>query len=156
MIQVPIHNKDGICTHAIVDDSDAYLADLHWSRNAYGYAMRYIGGRLATEAVFIHRQIMGLKRGDPRVVDHINHDPMDNRRENLRIVSRGANCQHRDGLDKNNTSGARGVVWNPINRKWVAQVHHKGRGIYCGSFADKVEAAKAAATKRAELGFLGA
>lgn len=43
----------------------------------------------------MHRFIMGLGPGDPREVDHLNHNGLDNRRENLRIVSHLENGQNR-------------------------------------------------------------
>ncbi len=39
----------------------------------------------------LHRYLMGLEPGDKREVDHINGDTLDNRRENLEIVSAGEN-----------------------------------------------------------------
>ncbi|GAH21431.1 unnamed protein product, partial [marine sediment metagenome] len=38
----------------------------------------------------MHRQILGLKPGDGKIVDHINRNPLDNRRVNLRIVSQAS------------------------------------------------------------------
>jgi hypothetical protein len=42
-------------------------------------------------------------------IDHINHNTLDNRKENLRIISRPNNASNRQGANKNNSTGARNV-----------------------------------------------
>jgi len=57
------------------------------------------------------RQLLCLKVGDPRCGDHRNHDTLDNRRSNLRIVSNSQNAmnsfKHKDGSSK-----YKGVSWD--------------------------------------------
>jgi hypothetical protein len=53
-------------------------------------------------------------------IDHINRDRLDNRRDNLRAVEHRYNMQNR-GLDANNTSGYRGVVYRKKENRWAAQ-----------------------------------
>lgn len=79
--------------HATVDVSDAAeLERYRWRPNTAGYAMRSDG---RSRVVLMHRQILGLTAGDRREGDHINHDTLDNRRENLRIVTAHENRIHR-------------------------------------------------------------
>lgn len=76
---------------ALVDAADVEaLAAFSWRRNGNGYVVRSLT-RDTTEA--IHRQIMGLAPDDPREVDHINRNKLDNRRGNLRVVT-GLDNQH--------------------------------------------------------------
>lgn len=43
------------------------------------------------KTLYLHREVMGLKPGDPMVVDHRNENKMDNRKCNLQIVERSTN-----------------------------------------------------------------
>jgi hypothetical protein len=52
----------------------------------------------------MHRDILGLLRDDPRVVDHIDGNPLNNCRANLRICTQAENTMNRR-LDRRNTSG---------------------------------------------------
>lgn len=54
-------------------------------------------------------------------VDHINGDGMDNRWENLRVVSRAENMRN-VRRSKYNMSGISGVTWIHIRSKWGAQI----------------------------------
>lgn len=45
--------------------------------------------------VALHRFILGLKKGDGKIVDHINHDTLNNYRYNLRLCSHGENLRNR-------------------------------------------------------------
>ena len=65
---------------ALIDAADAPLvADRRW--NCIG------GYALALDGTIMHRHIMGLRRGDPRQIHHINECRLDNRRANLRVCA---------------------------------------------------------------------
>lgn len=83
------------------------------------------------------------------VIDHINGDRSDNRLSNLREASWAQNQQNRNGTQKNNTSGVRGVSWDKTNNKWLAAIEFRGRHIHLGRF-ENIECA-ASARKAAEL-----
>lgn len=59
------------------------------------------------------------------VIDHINGNGLDNRRENLRIVTQSANVMN-SGNYRSNTSGKRGVSWQPDREKWYAYISKDG------------------------------
>ncbi len=84
----------------------------------------------------LHRVIMAAKVGRPllrsELVDHINHDTTDNRDENLRLATSSENNANRKGLDKNNTSGYRGVSWYKSKQKWGAHASINGKQYHLG------------------------
>ena len=84
----------------------------------------------------LHRLLMGFPKG--LVVDHINHNPLDNRRINLRIVTDTQNKQNR----KDNTSGILGV--DIYKDKWRAQLQVKGKKYikYCNTKEEAIESRK--------------
>lgn len=75
--------------------------------------------------------------------DHINRDKLDNRKCNLRSVTQSQNGFNR-GLNKNNTSGHRGVYW--YQNSWVAEIKVNFKKIHIGRFKDLVGAVSARKT----------
>jgi len=82
----------------------------------------------------IHRLILGLSRNDPRQVDHINRNPLDNRRANLRIVSASENQFNKRPVFKNNTSGYKGVSFHKRDHRYTAHKQINGRKVWLGYF----------------------
>lgn len=120
---------------ALVDDEDyERLNQFKWFASKNGktyYAIR-------KSKILMHRTIITPPSGFE--IDHINGNGLDNRRENLRIVSHRENCQNKH-IEK--TSKFPGVTWNKQHKKWHAHVRILGKNRYLGSFDDEVEAAKA-------------
>lgn len=115
-----------------------------WRLSGGGYAIR---GKKTT--TLMHREILGLEPGDPRYVDHINRDRLDNRRENLRIVTP---LQQRQNLSSHEgaKSRFRGVDWRKERGRWRAKATLNGKTHYLGTFEEEVEAARAADAWRLE------
>jgi hypothetical protein len=88
----------------------------------------------------IHRLIMSAKKG--QLVDHINHDTTDNRKENLRIVSYTLNNLNRRKND-NCLSNFIGVSFDKSKNKFTATVIKNKKQAYFKRFNDEIEAAKA-------------
>lgn len=84
--------------------------------------------------------------------DHINGNRLDNRRENIRFVTRIQNGQNR-GVGKNNSSGYIGVYWNKREKKWTVKITVDGKDLSLGYFLDKEDAI--AARKQAEIKYFG-
>ena len=76
-------------------------------------------------------------------IDHINGNPLDNRRENLRLVPPEVNAWNRTGLSANNASGYMGVSWDEKRQKWKAMLGYtcketkKRKKKFLGRYDDK-------------------
>lgn len=127
----------------LVDDEDyEWLSQWKWfaykARNTYYVSRHSEDGK----RVDMHREILGLKRGDGKLGDHKDRNGLNNQRYNLRIATRelnGFNCK----MKSNNTSGFRGVNWSKGNKMWEAKLKISGRRIRCGYFHDRIQAALA-------------
>ena len=81
-------------------------------------------------------------------IDHKNGNGKDNRPENLRLATQSQNTINFKGGRKDNFSGCRGISWKERNKKWQAQICHKGVNKYLGLFARKEDAIKASSEAR--------
>lgn len=88
----------------------------------------------------MHDLIMRHDTNSNLVVDHVNHDGLDNRISNLRIVDKSTNQINRAKLNSNNTSGARGIYYNKRDNKWIAAIYRNNKKIVIAnsSFKDEV------------------
>lgn len=68
-------------------------------------------------------------------IDHIWHNKLDNRIENLRLVTPIENSRNKS-KNKNNISGVTGVSWNKRDNKWNVYIGVNGKNKYLGSFSD--------------------
>jgi len=98
----------------------------------------------------LHRFIMGCQPGDGKVVDHRNGNPLDNRRENLRVTDKRGNATNVTRSKQQRRGGFKGVSWNPAMGKWQASIcagevkpNGKRRQLYLGCFVDPIDAALA-------------
>ena len=82
------------------------------------------------------------------VIDHINHDPLDNRRSNLRLVTAAQNQQNRRGPDRDSTTGIRGVHFDKRQGQFVAYLTAYGKRRHLGYFDTAAEAEVAAINGR--------
>jgi hypothetical protein len=90
------------------------------------------------EKMLLHRVI--LEASDEMVVDHINHNTLDNRKQNLRICTCFVNIHNPKGLRSTNTSGASSVFWHHKSKSWKVKKVIRGRQIYLGTYKEKNEA----------------
>ncbi len=123
---------------ATVDDADyEALNSFNWfvhtdDTRETCYAIRnklrgYDGTTCGT--VKMHRQIMGIT--DPEIhIDHDNGEGLDNRRQNLQVLSRSHN-QLKRKLNYNNRTGLKGVSFENNKYQYVS-AKYQGRHLYKG------------------------
>lgn len=146
MILIPLMKFGAVVSHAVIDDTDFALVEQyvwHPSKDGYAFTQSSLTNR---KIVYMHRLISGLPHGDRREVDHINSQRHDNRRSNLRVVTRWGNNQNRGRANKGSTSKYLGVSWHAAGKKWIAQGGLNGKNHYLGLF-DTEEEAHQAVTK---------
>ncbi len=101
----------------IVDDSDYELLTQHkWQFDRYAYCTRKVGGK--RKSIRMHTVIMNPPKG--MLVDHINGDRLDNRRENLRITTNSVNVRNQQGSRSKKYPAPQGVYWDKSRNKWKA------------------------------------
>jgi hypothetical protein len=144
--EIKLANSDN-CTH--VDDEDyEKFKDFPWRKSQHGYAIICKAVNKRSKTFHLHREIMNAPEG--LYVDHINGDPLDNRKENLRLVTHSQNMFNVKNY-VTNKSGYRGVSWHALRNKWRARLNYKGTGIHIGLFDSKEEAALAYNIKASEM-----
>ena len=116
----------------------------YWSINNLGYVQSVIKGKIT----LFHRFVLNPPKN--KVIDHINHNRNDNRRENLRIVTDKENCENRK-ITNRNTSGVVGVFWSKAHNKWIAHIGSKRKKIVLGHFKNFEDAVKAKKQAEKEL-----
>lgn len=100
----------------------------------------YLQGRIDKKNVFLHYLILPRENG--LQCDHVNRLKNDNRRCNLRNITRSENMFNK-GMTKANTSGYVGVSWNSKNKKWMASLRVDKKSKCLGYFNDPKEAYEA-------------
>lgn len=101
-----------------------------------------------------HRLAWAVHYGEEpaKNIDHIDGDKLNNRIANLRLADHAENMRNVRGKPRN-TSGVTGVFWCKRSKRWLARVSLGNRKVWTRSFREIDDAAKAVATKRAELGY---
>lgn len=129
---------------AKVDDADfPSLSAFNWHARVDSqgkvYAVRRESVANGRAAVYMHRQILCAPEGSD--VDHINGESLDNRRSNLRVVSRSENIL-------NSKYRSMGVSYCKQTERWYTRIKHDGRRIWLGRYAERETAEQIAATAR--------
>jgi len=133
--------------YAKVDPADyKRLRKYEWSAKK-SHKSFYAFGRIAdnktekAKTKCMHREV--IKVPDGMLIDHINHDSMDNRRANLRAATFSQNMRNRKKRSDAKSSKYKGVCRFKGQRKWVARITFEKKRIYLGDFENEIDAAKA-------------
>lgn len=141
----------GLVAHVDVTDFD-WLMQFKWCALGTGNKKinRFNAARIEKRngksvVILMHRLIMadqiGRELNKAEVVDHKDHNPLNNHRDNLRVASRAQN-QYNRRKNANNTSGYKGV-WRSQCGSWRAGIEINGKHKHLGAFATAIEAARA-------------
>lgn len=113
-----------------IEDVDRCKERGVWSRCGNGYIVHAMSG------TYLHRFIMNCPAG--LEVDHIHHNILDNRRDQLRVVT-SSQQKMNTKIRRNNTSGYRGVYYDKERDTWNVHICIDGKRT-CKRFKSKEDA----------------
>lgn len=121
---------------AFIDDEDFDRIGVYkWT-----YSGRYAVHGNGRNKRYMHRLI--LNAPPDLEVDHVNLDPLDNQRSNLRLVTHQEQQFNKPRMTTN-TSGFKGVTWAGWAHKWRSQIEYNHRRISLGYYDNPIGAARA-------------
>lgn len=124
---------------ALVDDEDFdYLNKWKWHYCAFYACRSYNKGR----KIGMHREILKLYNSDLDV-DHIDGNPLNNQKNNLRISTRSENNMNRNKTTRKNSSKYKGLVFYPKRNKFKVTINAHKKTYFIGYFRNEIDAAKA-------------
>lgn len=134
-------------------DLDDYtlIKEYCWCIDREGYVSTNLWDDDKKKSIRMHRLIINVSDKKDEI-DHINNNKKDNRKCNLRIVTRSQNGMNR-GVQSNNKTGVTGVTFYEPYDKWNSQIALNGKHINLGYFSDFEDAVKA--RKEAEERYFG-
>jgi len=125
------------------------VKNIKWCTDSDGYIVAHVNKK----TIFLHNFLfnpMKCEKGFKR--DHININPLDNRKRNLRIITNSLSNANK-GLQKNNTSGFKGVgiIKNKKCIKYRATITINNKFIHLGCYDTPEEAHEVYVNKCREL-----
>jgi len=129
---------------AIVDFEDyEYLSQFKWcahkNKNTYYAERGFYSSSGKWRTITMHREIMGLRKGDLRQVDHKNRNGLDNQKLNLRVSTISQN--HANAISRGGSSKYKGVSWHKATKMWRAQIGIRKHHIHIGLYDSETKAA---------------
>lgn len=118
--------KDGNLYWKVHRKNHLKIGDEAGSLHPTGYKQIGINGKYYKFHRIVYFMFYGYL---PKYIDHIDNNPLNNQIENLREATIGQNKQN-SKLQKNNTSGIKGVSWDKKSKKWRVNVSKKYFGLY--------------------------
>ena len=108
------------------------------------YAMHNIPrrrGETRREKLFMHHLVLGVSKKNK--VDHVNGDGLDNRKENLRLITPSLNMANSRKRLAETSSRFKGVCWFVPQKKWRASIMRDRKRTFLGYFDNEEDAARA-------------
>jgi hypothetical protein len=133
--EIILQDKNGKETaKAIIDTEDIDKCNVYkWSLHSEGYAY---GRNKNNNKILLHNLI--INNNPKAIIDHKNHNKLDNRKYNLRICNYSENNMN-SAIPSNNTSGTKGISYNKRDKVWEAYVSKNGKRLH-KYFKDKSKA----------------
>jgi hypothetical protein len=157
IVSVFLNRADGSVIETIIDKDDLPRMQefkgrwsAYWSEGTKSFYVRsnkLMSGNVGYYA--LHRWINNCP--EDLVVDHIDHDTLNNTKANLRNITHSENMQNRKACNSNSNTGFRGVSYRKSLNKWRAYIMINKKQIGLGVFDDPIKAAEAAQRARADL-----
>lgn len=139
MRKIPIFNRKTKGLYFIVDDEDyEKLSSTSWHLSkGYANCSMKLNNKYANMGA--HRIIMGTENytRSKGIIDHINHNILDNRKRNLRIVTQSENYLNPDIKKKLNRKGYR---WSKKDKAYQARITINQQQKHIGNYHTEKEA----------------
>ena len=134
VLKIPICNTDKF---AIVDLEMGQAVNwFKWYTTNDGHVFACINSK----TTMIHRLILHVSSRNKQVVDHINGNPLDNRKSNLRLCTQKQNLRNQ-GPRKKKIVPYMGVSYMKACGKYMSSVYIDGKRKYLGLYVCPKEAA---------------
>lgn len=131
--------------HVILVDADdwARLCNLAWHVIESGSGHLYVAHSISSKVghISMHRMILSAPKN--LMIDHINGNGLDNRKENLRLATNAQNQYNRRKTHGVSSSKFKGVSFTRARGRWAAQIRVQKRLIWLGYYQTEEEAALA-------------
>lgn len=96
---------------------------------------------IVNKEIKLHNFVYDKEISNGYIIDHINGNPFDNRKSNLRLCTHSQNsCNQR--LNIKNTSGHKGVWFDKKHNKWCASIKVNNKNIWLGRYDEFKDAVK--------------
>jgi len=142
---IPINSPYGLQKYALIDDEDYELVHRYrWGvrthrrkEGCWAYPFAYDPKTL--DGHYLHRLVMRATKG--QVVDHINGNPFDSRKQNLRLCTTAENSRNRPKYKAETTNNYKGVFKTKSGKKYMALLRINREHFKFGPFENEVFAA---------------
>lgn len=132
--------KKGVPYVIFFDEADLeIITGINWKISEKGYVRASHTSKKCPPQILLHRFLLGVF--DKNIfVDHKNRNPLDNRRENLRLCTKAQNNCNKIARG---SSKYLGVRYRASCKKYIATISYSGKGYWIGQFKVEEDAARA-------------